>query len=609
LLAAGAGTFWWIRSHQPRFTGDGNVVLAEFTNSTGDAVFDMTLREGLATYLQQSPNVGVVSEARIAQAMKLMMQPKDARLTPALAREVCQRTGSAASIEGSIASLGRQYVLDLKALNCKSGDILARVQETAEGKEQVLHALGVAAGKLRSRLGESLPSQQRDDPSALNVSTGSLEALEAYDLGIKAQSAGDCASAVIHYKRAIALDPNFAMAYGRLGICVGSGPEGEGYYRKAYLLRDRVSEREQFYLASHYEQYVTGDLEATRKLMETWIETYPHDADAPPNLLKLYLTTGEYEKAWPLVQKLVQESPGTPANNAMRMSTTLLFLNRIDEAKAILVDAVAHHFDTPVVHFYLYEIDFLKGDEAGMAVEVAYLRTQPAWANNILDLESFSAAYKGQFRKARSLSDMAIERLNHDGDAAGAGAFLAEMSLEEALAGNSALAQEKARKSLLLSKEKDAEPNAGIALALAGDSAGATRIALDLDKRFPSDTIIQSSITIMRAALLVNVGRSPEDARKALEELSGISRYDLGSAFFLVPIYLRGRAHLETGDPAKAAAEFQRILDHGRRNGQGAGGLFPVFRSLEGRGSGPARVAASQSFPGAPQSGSRQALA
>lgn len=561
LLIVLAGVFFWLRARRPAFAGSGNIVLADFANSTGDTVFDATLREGLATQLQQSPNLGVLSNARIAQTMKLMMQPKDTRLTPLLAREVCQRTGSAASIEGSIASLGSEYVLGLTATDCKTGDTLAQAQETADGKEKVLNALALAAGKLLNRLGTSLPSQQESDAPA-SVSTNSLEALEAYGLGVKAQSVGDNAAAIIHYKRAVALDPNFAMAYGRLGICVGIGPEGDGYYRKAYELRDKVSEREQFYLAAHYEQYVTGNLDAAEKLMETWEVTYPHDINAAPNLLKLYLTTGEYDKAYTQAQKIVQESPSTPAVNAMRMGTTLFYLNRLDEAKAILDDTVIHHSDTPVIHFYLYEIDFLKRDEPGMAKEIAYLRAQPGWANNILDLESFSAAFMGQFVKARGLSEMAVGQLRHDGDKDGAGSFVAEMSLEEALVGNRALAEQKGKLALSLSTTRDTEPNVGIALALAGDSAGATRIATDLDKRFPTDTMIQNSVAIIRAAILMSDGKSPEDVRKAIELLAGIAHYDLSGTLYLVPVYVRGRAYLAAGDPARAAAEFQRIIDH-----------------------------------------------
>ena len=326
VLASVAGIWYWL--HRPAPVS-GSVVLADFTNTTGDAAFDAALRQGLAAQLDQSPEFGVVSDARIAQTMKLMAQPADAHLTPALAIEVCARTGSVAAIEGSIGSLGSQYVLGIKALNCKTRDTIAQDQETAESKEQVLRQLGIAAEKLRRKLGESPASLRKYDVPLADVTTGSLEALESYGLGVQALNRGDCTSAIAYWKQAIAHDADFAMAYSRIGVCDPS-EDGVKSTTRAYELRNRVSERERYYLSSHYEQYATGNLPAARKILESWAATYPHDGDPPANLLKLFLTTGEYDRALPLVQTLIQNSPGTPVANASRLATTLLFLNRVE---------------------------------------------------------------------------------------------------------------------------------------------------------------------------------------------------------------------------------------------------------------------------------------
>jgi len=562
VLLAVAGAVYWSRSHQPKLSGNGDLVLAEFANSTGDPVFDSALREGLAAQLQQSPYLGVISDTRISQTLKLMKQPKDAKLTATLAREVCQRTGSAASIEGSIATIGKQYVLAVKALDCKSGDTLAQDQETADSKEQVLKALGQAASKLRGRLGESLPSQQKYDVPLANVTTGSLEALQAYSLGLRAQGSGDCAGAIPHFKRAVSLDPDFAMAYGKLGNCEANGADGQEYTRKAYLLRDRVSDREQFYLASHYEQIVTGDLDATRKVLETWLQTYPHDAEPAPNLLKLYLTTGEFDKALPLAQQIAHDSPGTPVNNATQLATTLMYLNRFDDAKRVLEGALIDHKDAAVLHYFLYEIAFMEHDPATMAKETALVNSQPGWTELMFELEYYTAAFEGQFSRARNLSDRASEDARHAEKIDDTAGYLAEEAKLDALAGNIAIAEKRAKAGLALSNDKGLEIDAGITLALAGDESEVTRILNDLNKRYPKDTMVQVYIATIRACSLLGNGKSPQNARQAADALAGASLYEASGTNNFVPTYIRGQAYLAAGQSANAAAEFQKILDH-----------------------------------------------
>ena len=562
VLLAVAGGLLWSRSRQPRLAGNGTIVLADFANSTGDPVFDSALREGMAAQLQQSPYLGILSDTRISQTLQLMMQPKDAKLTADVAREVCQRTGSAAAIEGSIAKLGSQYVLGLKALECKSGNILAQDQETADSKEHVLNALGTAVSKLRRKLGESIESQQRYNTPLEDVTTGSLDALQAFSLGTKAASGDDFTAACKYYERAVTLDPNFAMAYGKLGNCLAATSSGEEYTRKAYLLRDHVSDREQFYLAAHYEQIVTGDLDATRKLLETWAQTYPHDGEPAPNLLKLYLGIGEYEKALSVAQQIAHDSPGTPVNNAYQLATTLIYLNRLDDAKAVLQAPLADHPDAPVLHYFLYEIAFLQADRPAMAKEAALVASKSGWTGFIKELEDYTAASEGRFAQSRVLADQAAEDARRAGNLDEAAGYLAGEAEEDALAGNLSSVGKRAKDGLALSKAKDVDSSAAIALALSGDKIEATRILNDLNKRFPKDTLVQVSLATIRACILLGDGKSPQAARQAVDALAGNSRYDANGAYSFVQVYIRGRAYLAAGQSTDAAREFQKILDH-----------------------------------------------
>ncbi len=374
LVAAAIGGVFYFRSRQTahRLTEKDSVVLAEFANTTGDPVFDGTLRQGLSAQLEQSPFLSLLSDQRVAQTLALMAQPKDARLTRELAREVCQRTASAASIQGSISSLGSEYVLGLKAVNCRSGDVLANEQATATGKEQVLKAVGEAATKIRQKLGESLASVQKYDAPAENVTTPSLEALQAYGLGCQAMMVkNDYAAAVSLFQRAVSLDPNFAMAFARLGTSysnLGQTARAAENTRKAYDLRERVSELEKLYIASHYENFVTGNLEAARKTYELWAQTYPRDFVPPGNLGAIYGNLGDYDKALARAQESLKLAPGSGLSYANLVSSYLQ-VNRLDEARATAQEAQAHNLDSPQIHSSLYGIDFLQHDAAGMERE------------------------------------------------------------------------------------------------------------------------------------------------------------------------------------------------------------------------------------------------
>jgi serine/threonine protein kinase/Flp pilus assembly protein TadD len=562
LVAAAVGGGLYFRSRQTthRLTEKDSIVLTEFTNTTGDPVFDATLRQGLSAQLEQSPFLTLLSDERVAQTLALMAQPKDARLTRELAHEICQRTASAASIEGSISSLGSQYVVGLKAVNCRSGDVLANEQTTASGKEQVLKALGEAATKMREKLGESLASVQKYDAPAENVTTPSLEALQAYSLGYQAYERNDFAAAVPLFQRATSLDPNFAMAYVLLGVSylnLGEDTRAVDNIRKAYELRERVSDREKFYIASHYERWVTGNLEAARKTYELWARTYPRDNNPLMNLGIIYNLLGDYDKALAQAQEAMKLDPRSV--NYLNLGHSYILVNRLDEARATAQEAQAHNLDTPKIHLFLYEIDFLQHDAAGMEREAAGLMGKPGVEDVMLDIESDTAAYGGQFAKARELTRRASDSAQRADEKETAAGYEAGAAVREALVGNMSQAKQQAQTALALSTSTYVEAGSAFALGLAGDAPQATRLAAAVAKRLPEDTMEQFGfLPMIHAAVALQSG----SATKALEALVPAAPYELGLSSSLYPVYLRGEAYLAAHQGSAAAAEFQKILDH-----------------------------------------------
>jgi eukaryotic-like serine/threonine-protein kinase len=561
-----AGGAWFFHFRRPqRLTNKDTIVLADFTNTTGDPVFDGTLRQGLSSQLEQSPFLNLLSDEQVAQTLALMAQPKDARITRELAREVCQRTASAATIEGSISNLGSQFVVGLKAVNCHSGELLAQEQVTANGKEQVLKALGEAATKIREKLGESLASVQKYDAPAEDVTTPSLEALQAYSLGLQAMIVkNDSPAAVPLFQRAVSLDPNFATAYARLGTNygnLGQTVRAAESMRKAYELRERVSAREKLYITSHYENYVTGNAEAARKAYELWAQTYPRDDIPQVNLSAIYGVLGDYDKGLAASQEALKLNPGSGLGYG-NLAGSYVSVNRLDEAKATAQEAQARHLDTPIIHLILYQIDFLQHDAVGMEREAATFVGKPGFEDAMLYGESDTAAYAGQFAKARELTRRAVDSAQRADEKETAAGYQAEAALREALAGNVALAKQQAQSALALSNGKDVEAIVAITLGLAADSAQATRLADDLAKLFPEDTVVQFDyLPMIRAASL------GKDSDKAITALAPASPYELGAvvqtlSFALYPVYLRGTAYLAAKQGSSATAEFQKILDH-----------------------------------------------
>ena len=562
LMVAAVTAYFFLHPYAPKLTDKDTIVLADFTNTTGDPVFDGTLRQGLSAQLEQTPFLSLISDERIGQTLALMSQPKDARLTKERAREVCQRTASAADIEGSIASLGSQYVLGLNAVNCHTGDLLAQEQVTANGKEQVLRALGDAASKLREKLGESLASVQKYDAPPDKVTTPSLEALQAYTLGYQAYRVrGDPTGAIASFQRATALDPSFAMAYVWVGLVqsdLGELTQAAENMQKAYSLRERTGERENMEISTFYEQLALGDLEASRSTCELWFRTYPRDYLAPLSLIVIDGLLGRHNEALMAAVEALKIDPES-AIAYVNLVSAYVNLGRLDEAKTMAREAQARKLDGPLLYANLYMTDFLQHDSAGMEREAAELMGKPAFEDRILYNESDTAASRGQFSSARALTSRAVASAQRAGEKETAAADNATAALRDAFVYDTVAAREHAAKALAQSNGKNVEGFSGIALGLAGDSIGATRLANDLGKRFPQDTLVQSIfLPMIRAAVSLRGG----DAGRALDALMEAAPYELSDILSLYPAYLRGEAYLTAHQGSAAVGEFQKLLDH-----------------------------------------------
>jgi eukaryotic-like serine/threonine-protein kinase len=545
------------------------LVLADFINKTGDSVFDDTLRQGLAAQLEQSPFLSLLSEQRTQETLRLMGRPRDSKLTPDVARELCQRAGSKAYLGGSISSIGSQYVIGLSAVDCQTGDSLLREQVTANTKERVLPALSEAATKLRGRLGESLKSVQKLATPIEQATTPSLEALQAYSLGRKTMlHEADYSASIPLFQRAIELDPRFAIAYATLGTTynnVGEKNLAAENTRKAYELRASVSEREKFYIESHYYHSVTGDLEKARQVYELWAQTYPREEVPRNNLGVIYQSLGQFDKAL----EAFQETMRVAAPDALTYSNLVAIyinLNQSREARISAEEAQANNFDSPPLHNYLYEIAFLQADTPHMVHQVAWAMGKPDHESSLLYFEAQTAAYSGLLTKARELSRQALDASERAQQRERTAGIEASAALTEALFGKAPEAQQRAGVAVGLSNGRDAQFVAALAFAVASDSARAQGLADDLARRFPEDTIVRFNYL---PAIHAQLDLNRNDPQKALETLQVSMPYELGIASgssnfstYLYPVYVRGTAYLAARKGAEAAAEFQKILDH-----------------------------------------------
>jgi eukaryotic-like serine/threonine-protein kinase len=567
LVVLGGGVAYVIRIRPAhRLTAKDTIVLAEFDNQTGDPVFDETLRLGLSAQLEQSPFLNLLSDRRVAQTLSLMTQPGDARLTGELAVEVCRRTASAAVLNGTIAEIGTQYLLTLKAIDCTTGETVASTEAQANDKNHVLGALGNAASEIRTKLGESLASVQKYDAAPEDVTTPSLEALQAYSLGYHTMIAkNDRPGAIPLFQRAINLDSNFAMAYARLGITFYNLDEtarAEENLRRAYDLRDRLSQREKLYVAASYEAMVRGNMEEARKAYEMWQQIYPRDQFAVGNLGVVYGYLGYYEKQLAALQEAWKLNPG----NALVFSNIVgayLSLGRIAEAKGFAAQANDKHLDSLDLHDNLYLVDFVQHDIAGMEREASELVGKAGWEDLMFHYESDTAAFDGHFLQARALTRRAVDSAIRADKSEPAADYEAELAVREALAGNAVEAERDAKSALARSQSREVEAIGAIALALAGDSQ-AGHLADDLNQRFPENTAVQFNfLPVIHAAQALRAGH----AERARELLTSAQAYEFGQTgatvyFYLYPCYMRGEADLAERQGEAAAAEFQKILDH-----------------------------------------------
>jgi Tfp pilus assembly protein PilF len=479
---------------------------------------------------------------------------------------VCQRDGSTAILEGSISNIGNQYVIGLQAVNCQSGATLAQEQVTANGKQQVLAALGTAASGLRGKLGESLASIKKFDKPLADVTTPSLEALQAYTLGWQGNVNGDSSAAVSSFQRAISLDPNFAMAYAVLGTSyanLGQSSLAAENMKKAYDLRDRVSEREKFYISSHYDQYVTGDLLKANQVYQLWAQTYPRDMVPLGNMAVTYGLLGDWNKALANARRTLALDPSSGLAYG-NLASFYAVVDHLDEAAAILRQAKAHGIESPGLHSAQYSISFLQGDAAGMAREVAWASGKPGIEDGALAIQSDTVAYAGHLAQANDLTARAITSAGQAGEKETAASYQAEAALREALIGNAAQARQGAAAALKVSNGRDTEYAAALAFAFAGDAAQAQKLADDLAKRFPESTVVQFTyLPTIHAAIALDQNAPA----KAIADLQATSPYELGQPaqtllLSMYPAYLRGLAYLAGHQGTQAAAEFQKILDH-----------------------------------------------
>jgi tetratricopeptide (TPR) repeat protein len=567
LLAAAIGGTLYVRSRQSmaRLTDKDTIVLSDFDNKTGDAVFDDTLKQGLSVQLEQSPFLALVSERKVNETLKLMGRPAGDRLTPEVTHEVCLRTGSKAMLTGSIAGLGSQYVIGLKAMNCNTGDVVAEAQEQAAGKEAVLKALDAAAVGLRSKLGESLSSVEKYATPVEEATTPSLEALKAFSLGVKTASAKGGTAALPFYKRAVDLDPNFAMAYGHMAGDyyalneVGRAAENA---RKAYELREKVSERERFLIEGQYYMVATGELEKAAQTYELWQQTYPRDNFPYRRLGLISALLGNLEKALEEFREALRLEPNI-GYNYLDVGWAYTTLNRLDEAEAVYKQAEERKLESEMLLHNRYYLAFLKGDAAQMAQLASAAMGKPGYEDLLLATQADTEGWHGKLKDAHELTGRAMDSAQHHDAKESAAAYQAAAALREAEAGNREQARTEANAALKLAPNRIVRAMAGLALARAGDTAGAEKLAAELDKTFPLDTQVQRYwLPTIRAG----VALERQDPNGAIELLKVASAVELGLPtnleILMCPVYLRGEAYLMLHDGNRGAVEFQKFIDH-----------------------------------------------
>jgi tetratricopeptide (TPR) repeat protein/tRNA A-37 threonylcarbamoyl transferase component Bud32 len=559
LLLIAGGIFWWRKSHRPPLTDRDVVVMADFANTTGDAVFGGALREALAIQLEQSPFLKIMDDREVRSGLQLMGRSPDERVTSAVAREICERAGDKATIAGSIGSLGKAYVIALEATNCHTGETLAREQAEAASKEEVLKAVATAANQLRAKLGESLASIQKLNYFFHQATTSSLEAFQAYGLGEDQKSQGNWLAAIPHYERAVELDPNFAIAYAHMAVMYSNAGErerGVEFTRKAFSLIDRVTEHERLYIASQYHNYVTQDLDKTIEAYQAYAQAYPRDLAPHVNLGVPYATVGQWEKAVEEEQQAIRLEPKA-AISYSDLIAVYEHLDRYDEAKATARVAVSQKIDSAALHNALLRVAYIQGDQEAAQKQIQWASGQPQ-EYVFIDMQATNANYLGQRRIARELSKRAAEMARRRNLAAVAAGYAAGQASTDALLGSCDIARTEAHAALAL-VSGDTLPAAGgaaTALAQCGDAAEVEKWAGAVSKLQPTATIWNAvSLPLLRATIEFK----RDQPAKVIELLQSAVPYQ---GAYVGVLYLRDLAYLRMGHGPEAAAQFQKILDH-----------------------------------------------
>ena len=564
-LAVGAWFYNSRRTHPLKDTD--TAVIADFSNSTGDAVFDETLKQALGISLRQSPFLNVLSDEKTDEALRMMTKPPNTPLTPDVAREVCLRTGSKAYIAGSVANIGKQYIIGLKAVDCQTGDTLALKQAQAEGKEKILDALSSTAAQLRTELGESLSSVQKFDTPLEQATTPSLEALKAFSLGAQNWGERGEAHAIPFFEQAIELDPDFAMAYAYLGIVhdnLGEETKSVENLTKAFELRDRVTQLEKFLISSLYYQVVTGELEKAIQITEPWAQDYPRDRRPPLNLGSIFGMMGQYEKAISETRKCLNLDPTSVicSGNLIQLYS---LAGRPNEARMVYQEAVKRNPDNEALHAFAYGLAFTQSDTPEMERLAKRGANKPGVEDVLLSSQSDTEASFGRLNRAREFSRLAVASARRNDEKETAALWQMNEALREAEFGNAQLASDQTKTAMGVASGRGVQVFTALALARAGDSSYAERLAAELHNRFPLDTLLNIYwLPTIQATIEINRNH-PSKAIELLEvaapyELGLVSNLEFGA--LLYPPYVRGQAYLVLGEGGKASAEFQKFLDH-----------------------------------------------
>jgi serine/threonine protein kinase/Flp pilus assembly protein TadD len=567
ILVLAAAGFYWRSTKTPRVTEKDTILLSDFVNTTGDPVFDDALKQALAVSLQQSPFLSLVSNEQVQETLRYMGRTSNTSLTQDVAREVCQRTHSKAMLTGTISQLGNQYVVTLEALNCSTGVSLLRVGADASAKDNVLPALGKAASELRGKLGESLASIQKFDTPLPQATTSSLEALKAYSLGLKAIGEKGSGAGIPFLKHAIELDPNFAEAYSLLAVMYGNIGEtrlASEHAHRAYELRDRVTEHERLAISVLESSYVTGDLVRDEQVVDLWKQTYPRDFGVYNDAGVDKDLRGDYQDGLQEFLQGLRLNPNAASITYDNLATSYIALNRLDEARGILDQGLGHGVAPESLAGDFYALAFLRNDEKGMQKQFALALGKAGYEDSLLSVQSDTEAYRGRLKKAQDYSQRAVESAQRNGTGEVAAGWAATEAFREAEFGNSAFARQAADKALQLAPHgRYVQAIAALALVRAGDTTQAQKIADDLAKNYPQDTIV-NFYWLPAIHAIIEINR--HNPARAVELLRAAQSYELGNPAPTVgplsPIYFRGYAYVASGQGQEAAKEFQRIIDH-----------------------------------------------